>query len=97
MTSINLKWYLVVVLTVVAIAFIVDRQRLMKQLSELNRYYIISMANPDTILGLGIISSLQRGDELDTIIDQIRMADIDNEDSVEVVYGEYYSQLKELL
>ena len=97
MTSINLNWYLVVVLTVVAIAFIVDRQRLMKQLSELNRYYIISMANPDTILGLGIISSLQRGDELDTIIDQIRMADIDNEDSVEVVYGEYYSQLKELL
>ena len=97
MTSINLNWYLVVVLTVVAIAFIFDRQRLMKQLKELNRYYIISMANPDTILGLGIISSLQRGDELDAIIDQIRMADVDNEDSVEVVYGEYYSQLKELL
>ena len=97
MISINLSWYLVSVCVVILIGFIVDRQRLMKQLAEFNTYYILSMANPDTILGLGIITSLQRGDELDIIISQIRMANEDNEQSVEAVYGDYYQQLKELL
>ncbi len=97
MNILDTNWYLITILTVIVISFVIDRQRLMKQLSEFNRYYIISMANPDTILGYGIITSLQRGDELDIILDQIRMANEDNEDSVRVIYGDYYSQLKELL
>ena len=96
----DLNWYFITVLTVILIALIIDRKRLMKQLTglndEYNKYWIVSQASINTILGKGIIQSLQE-DNLEDIIEQIRQWNIDDPRQVQSVWGDYYEDLLTIL
>lgn len=55
------------------------------------------MANPDTIIGVGIINAIQTKEDLNVIINQVRQMHQDDSRQIANVYGDAYEDLKRII
>lgn len=90
MNILNTNWYLVATLAVILTGVIIDNRRLKKE-------NLLLMADPDTIIGIGIIKAFQSGESFKSIVSQIRQMNIDDSRQVAKVYGNSYEDLLKLL